>query len=227
MRQELTGGEEPICRRSRCSSLKKLTQVLNLVEDTGYHRQVTHRDLKSLNLLLAALVGSATVPSVKISDFGLSRGLPEPKSQACMTSGAGDVPLDGARSLDIFHATGNQGHQPSFFFCEFMDSVPMPVDTTSSDAHTATADAEADTAATHNAAAAKKNSECIRDTLRPQDNESEKAERGDDEIKRLSEERRGIAKGDKQQLKEVSKRIKKCIRDKKIKKTRKDTSFQR
>lgn len=54
-----------------------------------HHRQVIHRDLKSLNLLLAAPVGSATVPSVKISDFGLSRGLPEPKSQACMTSGAG------------------------------------------------------------------------------------------------------------------------------------------
>ena len=49
--------------------------------------------------------------------------------------------------------------------------------------------------------------------MRPQDHDNEKA--GDNEIKRLIEERRGIAKGDQQQLKEVSKKIKKCIRDKK------------
>jgi len=55
-----------------------------------HRRQVIHRDLKSLNLLLAAHVsGPADTPSVKISDFGLSRALSEQPSQACMTSGAG------------------------------------------------------------------------------------------------------------------------------------------
>jgi len=57
-----------------------------------HRKQVIHRDLKSLNLLLASAVASVgDVPSVKISDFGLSRGLQSdaPKVQACMTSGAG------------------------------------------------------------------------------------------------------------------------------------------
>jgi serine/threonine protein kinase len=56
-----------------------------------HRRQVVHRDLKSLNLLLAGKVGSVEdVPAVKISDFGLSRiASADPKMQACMTSGAG------------------------------------------------------------------------------------------------------------------------------------------
>ena len=44
--------------------------------------------------------------------------------------------------------------------------------------------------------------------------EAKKAESSDDEIKRLIKERRTIAREDKQQMKEVSKRIKKCIRKK-------------
>jgi len=58
-----------------------------------HRRQVVHRDLKSLNLLLetAALQGK-DMPRVKVSDFGLSRAWssgPASKAQACMTSGAG------------------------------------------------------------------------------------------------------------------------------------------
>jgi len=57
-----------------------------------HRRQVVHRDLKSLNLLMVEPLSSASeVPPVKISDFGLSRmAQPEQqKVQACMTSGAG------------------------------------------------------------------------------------------------------------------------------------------
>lgn len=57
-----------------------------------HRRQVVHRDLKSLNLLLAGhLASHEDLPTVKVSDFGLSRAwLPEQsKSQVCMTSGAG------------------------------------------------------------------------------------------------------------------------------------------
>ena len=62
--------------------------------------------------------------------------------------------------------------------------------------------------------------------LSPQDNENDKAEKGDNGIKRLIEERWSIAKGAKKQLKEVSKKIAKCIRDKnKIKKTRRFSGF--
>merc|ERR1719421_49251 len=52
-----------------------------------HRRQVVHRDLKSLNLLLADRVASVEeVPAVKISDFGLSRmSSADPKTQACMT----------------------------------------------------------------------------------------------------------------------------------------------
>lgn len=59
-------------------------------------RQVVHRDLKSLNLLLESRVTTdMDVPLVKVSDFGLSRtwlsgaGEPQHQHQACMTSGAG------------------------------------------------------------------------------------------------------------------------------------------
>ena len=45
-------------------------------------------------------------------------------------------------------------------------------------------------------------------------NEEKKTQSSDDEIKRLIKERRTIAREDKQQLKEVSKRIKECIRNK-------------
>lgn len=58
-----------------------------------HRRQIVHRDLKSLNLLLASpLANSSSVPCVKISDFGLSRVCKADqlsKPQACMTSGAG------------------------------------------------------------------------------------------------------------------------------------------
>jgi serine/threonine protein kinase len=57
-----------------------------------HRRQVIHRDLKSLNLLLASPVATREdVPQVKVSDFGLSRAWPteQGRNQACMTSGAG------------------------------------------------------------------------------------------------------------------------------------------
>ena len=57
---------------------------------------------------------------------------------------------------------------------------------------------------------------------RSQENKNEKTREGDDEIRRLVEERRNTAKGDKHQLKELSKRIKKCIRVRKRTKRRKD-----
>ena len=58
-----------------------------------------------------------------------------------------------------------------------------------------------------------------------QEVEAKKTESSDDEIKRLIKERRTIAREDKQQLKEVSKRIKKCIRNKtRAKKARDDTA---
>lgn len=62
-----------------------------------HRRQVVHRDLKSLNLLLSGPFSKlGEVPPVKISDFGLSR-IAQPtadsrgaeKAQACMTCGAG------------------------------------------------------------------------------------------------------------------------------------------
>jgi len=59
-----------------------------------HRRDVVHRDLKSLNLLLASPVLCAQdIPAVKVSDFGLSRiasaDAKTQKVQACMTSGAG------------------------------------------------------------------------------------------------------------------------------------------
>ena len=50
---------------------------------------------------------------------------------------------------------------------------------------------------------------------RPQENKHEKTNEGDDEIRRLIEERRNTVEGDKHHLKELSKKIKKCIRDRK------------
>jgi len=55
-----------------------------------HRRQVVHRDLKSLNLLLVSPVqGAEDVPSVKVSDFGLSRAIQSDQAKAYMTSGAG------------------------------------------------------------------------------------------------------------------------------------------
>lgn len=55
-----------------------------------HRRQVVHRDLKSLNLLLTApLRSNEDIPAVKVSDFGLSRAFPSAPQQVCMTSGAG------------------------------------------------------------------------------------------------------------------------------------------
>ena len=48
---------------------------------------------------------------------------------------------------------------------------------------------------------------------RSQENNNEKTREGDDEIRGLVEERRNTAQCDKHQLKDLSKRIKKCIRD--------------
>lgn len=73
---------------------QRLTVLLDTARGMNFlHcRQVVHRDLKSLNLLLAARVhGLKDSVQVKISDFGLSRARPAGQSwqQACMTGGAG------------------------------------------------------------------------------------------------------------------------------------------
>ena len=52
---------------------------------------------------------------------------------------------------------------------------------------------------------------------RSQENKNEKTNEGDEAIRRHIEERRNIVKGDKHQLKDLSKKIKKCIRDRKKK----------
>ena len=58
--------------------------------------------------------------------------------------------------------------------------------------------------------------------------ENEKTSEGDDEIRRLVEERRNTAKGDEHKLKELSKRIKKMHQGKKKNKTsRKDKTDSR
>jgi serine/threonine protein kinase len=77
-------------------------QRLKIATDTAkgmnflHRQQVVHRDLKSLNLLLAAKVDEHSVsPFVKVSDFGLSRFLPLAPSGPCgacsatMTGGVG------------------------------------------------------------------------------------------------------------------------------------------
>ncbi|CAE8653434.1 unnamed protein product, partial [Polarella glacialis] len=63
----------------RLSWPQKLKSALDTAKGMNFlhRRRVIHRDLKSLNLLLAAEVSSAEeMPLVKISDFGLSRRLP-------------------------------------------------------------------------------------------------------------------------------------------------------
>ena len=74
-----------------------------------------------------------------------------------------------------------------------------------------------------NAAEAKEKAKKTGD--RSQNNENEKIKDGDDEIRSLIEERRSIAKGDRQQLREVSKTIKQCISDRK--KNKKQDKIQR
>jgi len=77
-------------------------QRLKIAQDVAkgmnfLHRwQIVHRDLKSLNLLLASHVGTSDeTPWTKISDFGLSRALPQKGAGAqhhpvtMMTGGAG------------------------------------------------------------------------------------------------------------------------------------------
>jgi len=70
-----------------------------------HRRHVMHRDLKSLNLLLAgALTKNEDIPAVKVSDFGLSRTwLEQSRAQACMTSGAGTYHWMAPEVLDGHH----------------------------------------------------------------------------------------------------------------------------
>lgn len=78
----------PLAWRQRLKVAIDVAKGMNFL----HRRQVVHRDLKSLNLLLVGQLHSmGEVPAVKISDFGLSRmAQPEQqKVQACMTSGAG------------------------------------------------------------------------------------------------------------------------------------------
>ena len=60
-------------------------------------------------------------------------------------------------------------------------------------------------------AAATKTTKNEGDMLRSQNNKKDQVEEEDDEIKALIEERRNIRKEDKEQVKNVSKKIKKCI----------------
>lgn len=75
---------------------QRLKMAIDIAKGMNFlHRkQVVHRDLKSLNLLLAEVVAkNEDVPAVKVSDFGLSRAwstsAQQARAQACMTSGAG------------------------------------------------------------------------------------------------------------------------------------------
>ena len=109
------------------------------------------------------------------------------------------------------------------------------------EANATAADAEAYAAAAHNpdedktvvakeqaegvseasAAAAKEKIKNTGDALKSQSSTSEKIEDGDDDIRTLIEERRNIKKVNKQQLKKASKKIEKCMRDKKDQKDKK------
>jgi len=71
---------------------QRLTVAIDVAKGMNFlhRRQVVHRDLKSLNLLLASGIQSDDdVPAVKVSDFGLSRAFKPEQTKACMTSGAG------------------------------------------------------------------------------------------------------------------------------------------
>merc|ERR1712080_99106 len=56
-----------------------------------HRRRVVHRDLKSLNLLLASKVEGQDMPCTKISDFGLARPLP---ADAVMSSASESSPVE-------------------------------------------------------------------------------------------------------------------------------------
>merc|ERR1719247_534019 len=65
---------------------QRLKMALDTAKGMNFlHRQhVVHRDLKSLNLLLAGkLLNADATPWVKVSDFGLSRFLPLTPSGPC------------------------------------------------------------------------------------------------------------------------------------------------
>lgn len=79
-------------RKLALSWKQRLHFALDVAKGVNFlhRRQVVHRDLKSLNLLLAnAVQTSDDVPQVKVSDFGLSRVFKADQVSACMTSGAG------------------------------------------------------------------------------------------------------------------------------------------
>lgn len=64
-----------------------IAQAMNYLH--SFRPQIIHRDLKSLNLLLMGAVKSlATMPHVKVSDFGLARMI-DPGDQQKMTTDAG------------------------------------------------------------------------------------------------------------------------------------------
>ena len=75
-----------------------------------------------------------------------------------------------------------------------------------------------------NAAATKGKRKDNRNVPRSQNNKNEKINEGGDEIRKLTEERRNTAKGDRHQLRELSKRIKKCMRDKQKRKDKNSTA---
>ena len=70
-----------------------------------------------------------------------------------------------------------------------------------------------------NATAAKEKAKKSGDMPRSHNSKNGKIKKGDDEIRRLNEERKSMMKGDRHQLREGSKRIKKCVRDRKKKQT--------
>ena len=75
------------------------------------------------------------------------------------------------------------------------------------------------------AAASKEKAKRTASMSRSQENQNEKTNERDEAIRRLIEERRNIVKGDKHQLKDLSKKIKTVHqRQKKNKTTRKDTA---
>jgi len=66
-------------QETRLTWSQKLKSALDIAKGMNFlhRRRVIHRDLKSLNLLLAGeVIGPDDAPWIKISDFGLSRRLP-------------------------------------------------------------------------------------------------------------------------------------------------------